>query len=122
MSLRLERGQDSTGRRVSIGQLLDGVLGPDAQIRITAFDGSSAGPDDAPYSLHLATERGLSYLLTAPGELGLARAYVAGDLTVTGTHPADPYDFLTHLEDHVTLPKPSVKAAVELVRNTGVRS
>ncbi len=122
MSLRLERGQDSTGRRVSIGQLLDGVLGPDSQIRITAFDGSSAGADDAPYTLHLANERGLSYLLTAPGELGLARAYVAGDLNVTGTHPADPYDFLAHLEDHVTLPKPSVKAAVELVRNTGVRN
>jgi cyclopropane-fatty-acyl-phospholipid synthase len=122
MSLRLERGQDSTGRRVSIGELLDGVLGPDAQIRITAFDGSTGGPDNAPYSLHLATERGLSYLLTAPGELGLARAYVAGDLSIGGTHPADPYDFLMHLEDHVQLPKPSVKAALELVRNTGFRA
>jgi cyclopropane-fatty-acyl-phospholipid synthase len=122
MSLRLERGQDTTGRRVSIGELLEGVLGRDAQIRITAFDGSSAGPVDAAYSLHLATERGLSYLLTAPGELGLARAYIAGDLSITGTHPGDPYDFLTHLEDHVSLPRPSVRAAVDLVRNTGVRA
>ena len=39
-----------------------------------------------------ATERGLSYLLTAPGDLGFARAYVSGDLVVEGVHPGDPYD------------------------------
>jgi cyclopropane-fatty-acyl-phospholipid synthase len=122
MSLRLERGQDAASSRPSIGQMLQGVLGPDAGIRITAFDGSSAGPPDAPYSMHLATERGLSYLMTAPGELGLARAYIAGDLDVTGSHPGDPYDFLSYLEDHVSLPRPSVKAAVELVRSTGIRA
>jgi cyclopropane-fatty-acyl-phospholipid synthase len=122
MSLRLERGQDSEGGRVSIGQRLAGVLGPESGIRITAYDGSSAGPAEAPFTLHLNNARGLSYLLTAPGELGLARAYVAGDLDVTGTHPGDPYDFLRYLEENVSLPRPTVRAVVELVRNTGVRS
>jgi cyclopropane-fatty-acyl-phospholipid synthase len=30
--------------------------------------------------------------MTAPGDLGLGRAYVTGDLVVTGVHPGDPYD------------------------------
>jgi len=59
--------------------------------RLTAFDGSSAGPSDADVTLHIATERGLSYILTAPGDLGMARAYVSGDLEMDGVHPGDPY-------------------------------
>ena len=38
----------------------------------------------------LANERGLSYLLTAPGDLGMARAYVAGDLEHRGRAPGRP--------------------------------
>ena len=37
-----------------------------------------------------ATERGLAYLMTAPGDLGLARAYVSGTSSVTGVDPATP--------------------------------
>ena len=40
--------------------------------------------------LHVASERGLSYLLTAPGELGMARAYVAGDLALQRRAPGRP--------------------------------
>ena len=60
--------------------------------RFTAYDGSATGPEDSPFHVHLDNERGLSYLLTAPGDLGLARAYVSGDLTLEGVHPGDPYD------------------------------
>jgi cyclopropane-fatty-acyl-phospholipid synthase len=63
-------------------------------VRFTAFDGSSFGPLDAPVTLHLATERGLSFLATAPGDLGLVRAYVSGDLALQGAHPGDPYEAL----------------------------
>ena len=47
-------------------------------VRFTAYDGSAAGPAGRDITLHLRNERGLSYLLTAPGDLGMARAYVAG--------------------------------------------
>ena len=60
-------------------------------LRFTAYDGSAAGPADAPVQLELTNQRGLAYLLTAPGDLGLARAYVAGDLVVHGEHPGNPY-------------------------------
>jgi cyclopropane-fatty-acyl-phospholipid synthase len=53
-------------------------------VRVSAFDGSSAGPSDAEVHLELTTPTALSYLLGSPGELGLARAYVTGHLKVHG--------------------------------------
>ena len=69
-------------------QLIQGPL----PLRFTAYDGSASGPEDAPFGFELRNERGLAYLMTAPGDLGLGRAYVTGDLVVTGVHPGDPYD------------------------------
>ncbi len=57
-------------------QLIQGPL----PLRFTAYDGSASGPEDAPFGLDLRNERGLAYLMTAPGDLGLGRAYVSGDL------------------------------------------
>lgn len=53
-------------------------------IQFRAYDGSQTGPDDAPITVEIRSPRALSYLATAPGELGLARAYVNGDLEVEG--------------------------------------
>ncbi|HET6876683.1 MAG TPA: DUF1365 family protein [Jatrophihabitans sp.] len=57
--------------------------GVELPVRIRAHDGSEAGPDDGPV-LVIRNRRALRRLLWAPGELGLARAYVAGDLDVEG--------------------------------------
>ena len=78
-------------QKMTVAEMVEAVTTPPLPVRITAFDGSATGPDDARYTLHLATPRGLRYLLTAPNELGAARAYVSGDLTATGVHPANPY-------------------------------
>ncbi len=82
------------GPRAPVAPTLAGLTRNRLTFRLTAFDGSSAGPPDAPIGLHIATERGLSYVLTAPGDLGMARAYVAGDLDITGVHPGDPYELM----------------------------
>ena len=66
------------------------MVAPPLPFRFTAYDGSSAGPADAPLGMHVATPRALTYVLTAPGDLGMARAYVAGDLTVRRRHPGRP--------------------------------
>ena len=89
-------------------------------LRLTAYDGSAAGPPDAPYRLDLRTERGLAYLLTAPGDLGFARAYVSGDLVVEGVHPGDPYDLLVLLMSQLRFKAPSPSEAVALVRSVGL--
>lgn len=56
----------------------------EAPVRCRAFDGSSAGPADAGTSIEIRSRRGLAYLATSPGDVGLARAYIMGDLEVEG--------------------------------------
>ncbi|WP_435747159.1 class I SAM-dependent methyltransferase, partial [Nocardioides sp. SYSU DS0663] len=63
----------------------------------------------------------LSYILTAPGDLGMARAYVAGDLRLHGVHPGDPYDAMRLLMNHLRFRTPTPAEAVRLVRALGVR-
>jgi cyclopropane-fatty-acyl-phospholipid synthase len=97
-------------------QLLTGPL----PLRVTAYDGSSAGPEDAPFGFEVRTERGLAYLMTAPGDLGLGRAYVSGDLGVTGVHPGDPYEGLKALQKGLKFRMPSPAEAVRLARGLGL--
>ncbi|WP_105973376.1 SAM-dependent methyltransferase [Streptomyces geranii] len=59
------------------------LLGTPLPLRIRAWDGSEAGPPDAP-TLVVRNRRALRRLLWKPGELGLARAWVAGDLGIEG--------------------------------------
>ncbi|MFI0937971.1 class I SAM-dependent methyltransferase [Streptomyces sp. NPDC021020] len=52
-------------------------------LRVRAWDGSEAGPPGTP-ALVFRHRRALRRILWRPGELGLARAWVAGELTVDG--------------------------------------
>ncbi|GAA2709373.1 class I SAM-dependent methyltransferase [Micromonospora olivasterospora] len=88
-------------------------------IRVIGYDGSVVGPADAGYTLTIRTERGLSYLLTAPGDLGMARAYVSGDLALDGVHPGDPYEAFRVLQDQLRLRLPSLSEGLALVRGLG---
>jgi cyclopropane-fatty-acyl-phospholipid synthase len=58
-------------------------VGVDLPVRVRAWDKSEAGPADAP-AVVLRSPRALRRALWRPGELGLARAYVSGDLDVEG--------------------------------------
>lgn len=48
------------------------------------WDGSALGPSGAHAAIHVRSPQALRRLATAPGELGLARAYVAGDVDLEG--------------------------------------
>jgi cyclopropane-fatty-acyl-phospholipid synthase len=69
------------------------LLGPDAPVEVVLFDGSRVGPRDADARIVLRSRRALSYLAWAPGALGLARAYVSGEIDVAG----DMYTVLSRL-------------------------
>ena len=97
-------------------QLLTGPL----PLRVTAYDGSAAGPEDAPFGFEVRNERGLAYLMTAPGDLGLGRAYVSGDLAVTGVHPGDPYEGLKALQKGLKFRMPKPAEAVRLAAGLGL--
>lgn len=105
---------------VTIGEAIASLLRDGVPVRFTAYDGSAAGPPDAEIGLHLRNERGLSYIMTAPGDLGMARAYVSGDLDLTGTHPGDPYDAMALLLSHLRFRRPSMSEALWLVRGLGI--
>lgn len=64
--------------------LLGRLLGPDAPVRVAFWDGSAFGPRDAPATIDVGSPRALARLVRAPGELGLGRAYVAGELDLVG--------------------------------------
>ena len=106
--------------RIPIAQAFEQLLAEPVPLRFTAYDGSASGPEDAPYGLHLKNERGLSYLMTAPGDLGLGRAYVSGDIDVSGVHPGDPYEALRELQVALRMRRPSPAEALALVRGLGI--
>jgi cyclopropane-fatty-acyl-phospholipid synthase len=75
--------------------VLTALLGRDAPLRVVFWDGSSLGPDRPVGTLTLRSPDALRRIAWAPGELGLARAFVAGDLTVEG----DIFEVLVALRD-----------------------
>lgn len=109
-----------TTTRLSLAQVFDSLLARPVPIRFTAYDGSSSGPEDAPVGLNLKNERGLAYLVTAPGDLGMARAYVSGDLDVLGVHPGDPYEAMVLLLRAMKFRRPSPPEVVHLLRSIGL--
>lgn len=72
---------NSTAHRLA--SFAEKLLGGQLPIGLRTWDGTRAGPVDAP-TVVLRNRRALRRLLFAPGELGLARAYVTGDLDVEG--------------------------------------
>jgi cyclopropane-fatty-acyl-phospholipid synthase len=114
---RSDSGGDAT--RLSLAEVLLTLLDGPVPFRFTAYDGSEAGPRDATVGLRLRTPRGTSYLATAPGSLGMARAYVAGDLEVTGVHPGDPYELLRLLADALVWRRPDTRTAARVARALG---
>ena len=66
-----------------IERVVRDTTGLDLPLRIRAWDGSEAGPTAGPVVV-LRSRRAVRRLLWAPGELGMARAYVSGDLDVEG--------------------------------------
>ncbi len=110
----------TTPRKLSMAEILEIFTATGRQpLRFTAYDGSSAGSEDAVLGLDLRTPRGATYLATAPGELGLARAYVSGDLQTYGVHPGDPYQLLKTLTDRVQFKRPSALVFANVVRSIG---
>lgn len=66
-----------------LSALTERLLGAPLPVRIRAWDGSEAGPPGAPV-LRVRHRRALRRALWQPGELGLARAWVAGEIDTDG--------------------------------------
>jgi len=107
--------------KYTLAEVLEILAGGRLPLYFTAYDGSSAGPPDAPFALDLKTPRGTTYLATGRGDLGLARAYIAGDLEIRGVHPGDPYELLKALADSLVFERPPMRMMVDIIRSIGAR-
>lgn len=73
----------SAGVAARLAEVVAPLFGGTLPVRLRAWDGSLAGPTDAP-TVVLRDLAALRRLLRHPGELGLAQAYVTGELDVEG--------------------------------------
>ncbi|HEY8701663.1 MAG TPA: cyclopropane-fatty-acyl-phospholipid synthase family protein [Arthrobacter sp.] len=82
-----------TGAASHLAKALAIVLGTEEiPLRLVAWDGSEAGPPGAPI-IRFRSRRALRRILWSPGQMGLSRAYVAGDIEA----PADIFAAFTAL-------------------------
>jgi cyclopropane-fatty-acyl-phospholipid synthase len=81
----------SVGVATTLAAAAEPFVGGDLPVRLRAWDGSEAGPANAPL-VEVRSPDALRRLLWHPGELGAAQAYVTGELEV----PGDLEQALTH--------------------------
>ncbi|MEU6685693.1 class I SAM-dependent methyltransferase [Streptomyces sp. NPDC046832] len=93
------------------------LLGAPLPVRIRAWDGSQSGPPGAP-TLVVRNRRALRRLLWKPGELGLVRAWVAGDLDIEG----DLYTTLDLLAGLIWERGEDARTLVQALRDPEVRA
>lgn len=96
------------------------MLGDDLPVAMVTYDGGYIGPTDPRATVEVRSPDALRRLVTAPGELGFARAYVAGDLEISG-------DIYAVLELRDQMPRPRLSpsqwaAALRLVGPSGLRA
>jgi cyclopropane-fatty-acyl-phospholipid synthase len=100
---------------MGIAQFVSTVFNDELPFRVEAYDGSAAGPIDAALTIKIHNPDAISRILTRPGELGLARAYVSGDISLEGD-----------IDGLFALSVPPLRAVLrpalveELLRETGV--
>lgn len=93
--LRLHTEPEPGTAADAIRPLLVRLLGADPPVRVELWDGSAFGPIEPVGTMLVRSPEALRRILWAPGELGLARAYVSGDLDVDG----DVFETLGALRD-----------------------
>ncbi|MHB1987669.1 MAG: class I SAM-dependent methyltransferase [Acidimicrobiales bacterium] len=89
----------------AIAPLLASLFKQGVPVRFVLWDGSEVGPEQSPGRAIVRSRAALRRLLWAPGELGIARAFVAGELDVEG----DVYGVLRALLEAMAgqLPRPA---------------
>ena len=102
-------------RPYGLAAAIAGFLGPDIPIGIDCYDGSHLGPRDTDARIVVRSPKALRYVLTGPGEIGFARAYVAGEIDVEG----DIFDVLA-LRDNLPDVKVTPREWLGLARVAGV--
>lgn len=110
---------------MTVGEMVGLFLDDVGKINIRAFDGSSFGPQDAPLHLTINNSRAIYYMVDHPNDLGLARAYLQGDIGSPELIAGNPYEVfkqLVALKDTLHRPKPAGLAkAMSTIAKHGIK-
>jgi cyclopropane-fatty-acyl-phospholipid synthase len=68
----------------ALAPIMRSILSGPFPLRLKLWDGSCVGPADGVGTFHVRSVDALRRVFWAPGELGFARAYVAGDIDLEG--------------------------------------
>jgi cyclopropane-fatty-acyl-phospholipid synthase len=103
-------------RRSPLSDLVRSLLGDDLPVAVEFWDGTRIGPPAPPATVTVRSPDALRRIVARPGELGFARAYVAGDIDIEGDIYA-----LFDLRDRLPQPGLHPREWVSAVRALGVR-
>jgi cyclopropane-fatty-acyl-phospholipid synthase len=78
---------------MALAEVFEAFVGHEAPVEFAAYDGSHAGALGSEVKVTVRSPVAVAYLAQAPGALGLARAYVSGQLDVEG----DMYEALVRM-------------------------
>jgi len=87
--------------RRTLAELFDLLFEDHTPVGFRGYDGSVSERADAVGVVEIRTPRALRYLASAPGELGLARAYVMGDIEIRGNLHATVHALASHRRTEV---------------------
>ena len=96
-----------TSAAAVVEPLLRELFGDGLPIRFEFWDDSGIGPADGPGTIQVRSPNAIRRMLWAPGELGMARAYVTGELQTDG-------DMISVLRALADASPPDVKAGARL--------
>jgi cyclopropane-fatty-acyl-phospholipid synthase len=102
--------------RTAVAEALATILPP--QTRVVAYDGSKAGAPDAEVVIDVKSPKALSHLVSAPGQLGFARAYVSDEMDL---HAPNHYVALKALS-RIRMADLTVAQRLKVVRDLGLEA
>jgi cyclopropane-fatty-acyl-phospholipid synthase len=105
------------GVATELAPIVERLMGGPPPLLIRCWDGSTMGRAGGPV-LHIKSPDALRRMLWAPGELGLGRAYVAGDLDLEGDIFAifDLRDQLGARHEHVEVGRLGMQGLLDMVK------
>jgi len=102
------------GSKVSIAHNVAALFDESINVKFVGYDLSAAGNTASSNVFNIKSPQALQYILGAPGDLGLARAYITGALDITGDFHAT----LLELYRHIKEPVPKL-ATLALLKSVG---
>ena len=69
---------------MNLGDIVNQALGPEVPVEFVAYDGSKAGQVGATTRVVVKSPEAVELFMSHPGQVGLARAYVSGELEIQG--------------------------------------